>query len=106
MNQRNYARNIKTGEYVFFDADCLPPNHVKETPQLWAFWKRPNSIIAFRQIGESLDGYCVWFGHTPKACKHCRAPGSKLINPKIPTYGTKDNPSPAYLAQQRVNGNS
>lgn len=101
MNQRNYARNLKTNAYVFFDAGSLPPNHVKEHPEQWALWERPDSVIAFRLIGEGTDDYCMMFGHIPKACKFCRGPQSHLINRNLSTFGTKENPSPAYLAQER-----
>lgn len=52
---RNYARNVDTGEYVFFETMVTPPKDLER----WAFFELPRGANAAtfrgRLIGESSD---------------------------------------------------
>lgn len=54
---KNYARNVDTGEYLFFESEFIPTSAIDI--ERWAFFELPAGAIASkfrgRLIGESSD---------------------------------------------------
>lgn len=71
----NYARNIKTGDLVFFSGSL--PIAIRPVAN-WAFWAIPSGSqpesFQGRFIGEAPDARCARLNHQPcdKMCDHCR----------------------------------
>ncbi len=74
----NYIKN-RQREIRFIDEREGPPKDAK--PDQWWLWTMPAHDLrwqAFRLIGESTDTRCERLGHSPRECKACRMPASRV----------------------------
>lgn len=70
----NYARNIKTRAYIFFDKFFIVPN-----PAQWVAWFPVLTQPEVRVIGENTVDYCARLDHKVKACAYCKKGISPLL---------------------------
>lgn len=74
---KNYARNIKTGEIIFFAT--WNSAFIRDSIENWAFFEIPSGaqehLFRGHLIGESSDVRCARLQHRPqdKRCNVCNA---------------------------------
>lgn len=70
--ERNYARNIRTRELVFFSMGDIPDD-ILVHPADWAVWRKLIANAKTHLIGETGSDYCERLAHVPhhKACRKC-----------------------------------
>lgn len=72
---KNYARNRRTGELMFFGASL--PEVVRARPDDWASW-HPTTVDSVHRIGEGTFLHCARNGHRQRRCVACREYLEKL----------------------------